>query len=528
MTEEERVLNSEIKDIDAITAYLRVPYNLLSKEIENDGSDFFMELEQIAGFYKIYKDGKRFITEGTNGDYTPANLSYKICSTLINKEARFLFAEPPSISINPKSNVGKLTDQSKDALTSINGLIKAILDENNFEQSLLKGAKDCFIGKRVAAIVNFNELDGVVINFIPSMNFYYETKPGNSKIITKFVGFTIIKSSIRQKDRRVFKKKFVLDDNGDVYAEDSIYDGTGSQIEVLMPLQKIKLKEIPVVVFVNDGLTGDLDGESEIDMLKDYEMWYSKLSNADIDAERKSMNPIRYTVDMETQSTKGLSSSAGAYWDLASEQNVDNPHPAIGMLESSMGYSETLKTSLDRLKSQTYEQIDMPNITLESLQGAMTSGKSLKAIYWPLIVRCKEKMKMWSPKLRQLIDIIIQGSFAYSNCIMKYTNDKILPIEYEVEVGQNLPLPEDEIEEKTMDISEVMSSVMSKKSYMQKWRGLTDDEVEEELKQMAIEREILEDSAMPNKEGNGLPYNNPNELNTYEVDDEPEDIMNGN
>ena len=71
------------------------------------------------------------------------------------------------------------------------------------------------------------------------------------------------------------------------------------------------------------------------------------------------------------------------------------------------------------------------------------------------------------------------------------------PVDYEIKVEQNTPLPEDEIEEKNMDLSEVDSQVMSKKSYMKKWRGLTDDEVQDELEQIALERQILEDSMMP-------------------------------
>ena len=57
-------------------------------------------------------------------------------------------------------------------------------------------------------------------------------------------------------------------------------------------------------------------------------------------------------------------------------------------------------------------------------------------------------------------------------------------------------MPEDEIEEKQQDLSEVNSQVKSRKSYMQKWFGLTDDEVNEELEQMAKERQVLEDSAL--------------------------------
>ncbi len=160
-----------------------------------------------------------------------------------------------------------------------------------------------------------------------------------------------------------------------------------------------------------------------------------------------------------------------------------------------MGYSDSLKTSLDRIKTVGYEQIDMPNITLESMQGAITSGKSLKAIYWPLIVRCKEKMKMWGPQLRTLTNIIIQGALVYPNCVSKYTNDVIIPVDYEIKVEQNTPLPEDEIEEKSMDLAEVEGKTMSRKSYMKKWRGLTDDEVQEELEQIALERQLIDDAS---------------------------------
>jgi hypothetical protein len=170
-----------------------------------------------------------------------------------------------------------------------------------------------------------------------------------------------------------------------------------------------------------------------------------------------------------------------------------------------MNYSSALKTTLDRIKTTAYEEIDMPNVTLESLQGTITSGKGLKAIYWPLIVRCKEKMKMWGPQLRKMVDIIIEGAMVYPNCIESYTDDKIIPVAYEVKVEQNTPLPEDEAEEKNLDLSEVDSQVMSKKAYMMKWRGLTDEEATEELQQIALERQIIEDAAFSVEENKDEP-----------------------
>lgn len=503
-SEEAKAIQAE-NSTEVLSAFNRIPYALINAEITGAAKDTLDELTTICKYYRVYKKGASFTVEGTNGDYIPAKLKYKMAASLINKEARFLFAEPPDITVEPKGDVGKITEEAKTALTVMNDLVKTVLDSNKFEEQLIKAAKDCFIGKRVAGLINFNEEDGVTVTFLPSTQFIYDAKIGNSNVITKFVCFIVVKDSITLSEKRIFKKKFELVD-GVVYLEEVLYDGAGKPLEVVTEYQETLMPMIPVSIFINDGLTGEESGESEIDLLQDYEEWYSKLSNADIDAERKSMNPTKYVVDMEANSTKKLSTAAGALWDLGSDQNLDKPAPSVGILEPAMNYSDALKTSLDRIKTVGYEQIDMPNITLESMQGAITSGKSLKAIYWPLIVRCKEKMKMWGPQLRQLVNIIIQGAMVYPDCIKQYTNDVVMPVDYEITVVQNTPLPEDEIEEKNMDLSEVETNVMSKKSYMKKWRGLTDDEAQEELEQIAMERQLIEDSAFSSINPEQLPY----------------------
>lgn len=522
-SEEAKVIEAE-NSTEVLTAFNRIPYALINAEVSGAAKDTLDELTQICKYYKVYKKGASFTVEGTNGDYVPAKLNYKMAASLINKEARFLFAEPPDITVEPKGDVGKITEDAKNALTVMNDLVKTILDKNNFEEALIKAAKDCFIGKRVAGLVNFNEDDGVTITFLPSTQFIYDTKVGNPNVITKFVCFIIVKDSITLSEKRIFKKKFELVDDV-VYLEEVLYDGAGKELEVVTEYQETLMPMIPVSIFINDGLSGEDKGESEIEILQDDESWYSKLSNADIDAQRKSMNPTKYTVDMESNSTKGLSTAAGAFWDLGSDQNLDNAHPQVGLLEPSMNYSSSLDTTLKRVKKSAYNQVDMPDI--EEVQATITSGKALKAIYWPLIVRCKEKMKMWGPQLRNMVDVIIQGAMVYPNCIEKYTDDVISPVAYEVSIVGNLPIPEDEIEEKNMDLAEVESKTMSRKAYMKKWRGLTDDEVQEELEQIALERQMLEESSFA-AGGDNEPYpsgGTGNQDNPDDVMDEPEDDL---
>lgn len=516
-SEEAKVIEAE-NSTEILTAFNRIPYALINAELSGSTKDFLTEMTEICKYYKVYKKGASFAVEGTNGDYIPAKLKYKMSASLINKEARFLFAVPPDITVEAKGDVGKVTEDAKQALTVMNDLVKTVLDENKFEDALIKGAKDCFIGKRIAGLVNFNEEDGVTVTFLPSTQFIYETKVGNPNVLTKFVCFQIIKNSITLSDKRIFKKKFVLEDNV-VYLEEAMYDGAGALIEEITEYQETLMPMIPAIIFVNDGLTGEDDGESEIEILQDDESWYSKLSCADIDSQRKSMNPTKYTVDMESNSTKNLSTAAGAFWDLGSDQNLDKPNPQVGLLEPAMNYSAALDLTLKRMKKSAYEQVDVPDI--EAVQATITSGKALKAIYWPLIIRCKEKMKMWGPQLRALVNIIIQGAMVYPNCVEKHINDVITPVDYEISVVGNTPLPEDEIEEKNMDLAEIESKVMSRKTYMKKWRGLTDDEVQEELDQIALERQLIEDSAFaPNDFGGG--NENPEEV---DFDEEDPDVI---
>lgn len=505
--------NGQNDNVSVLTAYNKIPYALINNEVDGGTTEIFAEFKQIAEFYKIYKKGIKFAAEGTGGHYVAAQLRYKKVATLINKEARFLFGGTPDIKIEANGDVGKITEEAKAQLTTLQNLVDKILETNKFENILLKGAKDCFIAKRVALMANFNEDYGVTLQFIPALNFIYETRFDNAEVLTKFVSFTTVRDRKNLAEKRIFKKKFVLETEADedgnpkdvCYLEEVIYDGAGRVVETLTEYQPTLLDRIPAVVIINDGLTGETYGESEVEALKDYEQWYSKLSSADIDAGRKGMNGIKYAVDMTHNSTKNLSTSPGSFWDLSSDQNLEKPSPQVGILENSMNYSGALDTTLRRIRASMYEEIDVPDVTLENIQGIVTSGKAMKCLYWPLIVRCGEKMKVWGPAIKYIIDVIIRGALVYPNCIKRYTDDIINPVDYEIDVVQNYPLPEDEQEEKEMDLAEVAAKTMSLKTYMKKWRNLTDHEVEEELQQLAYEASLLEGT---NIEGSETPSDN--------------------
>lgn len=480
---------------------LRIPNTMITTEIEGVyGSEVLKELGEIIKLYNVYEKGAEFIFEGTNGDYVAADLRSMQSAQLINKEARFLFSKHPDVWVKSKVDENNETavKKAKADDTVMQNYVDTVFKKNNFFNKLLKACKDCLIGKRVACFINFDEeAQKVQISFAPSLEFVYEVDNDDIDVLTKIVCFFIIKNSNTLTSQRIYKKKYWLE-NGVCYIEEGIYDGTGELVEEITPARATKFTYIPAVVIRNDGLTGDIEGKSEIDLLKNFEYWQNKLNSADIDAERKNMNAVRYTVDISPESTRkeNLSTAPGAYWDLSSDQAVENPRSMVGILESSMNYSSPLNATINRVKSFAYSSVDMPDTSPDAMQGVVTSGKTLKALYWGLIVRCDEKMQEWRPAIEKIVDILIDGAKLYPGSIVPYTKDRLPETEYDVVVDNQYSLPEDEAEEKQVDLAEVQSQTMSKRAYMKKWRNLTDKEVEEELQQIAREREILENSFM--------------------------------
>lgn len=481
-----------------VTLYgaLRIPSPLISEELEGlYGREVLTELQSLIKLYEIYDKGADFTPEGSGGDYKAADLRYKEARKLINREARFLFSKHPDIKIQIPYNTSEEKEAATNQMTAYQNYINRVVDATQFYSKLVKAARDCFIAKRVAWFVNFNEdKKRISIDFVPSLEFVYDVDPEDSTRLTKLVTFYMTEDSANKTAQRIYKKRYRME-NGMCYLFEAMYDGTGQEIEVMTPERATKFNYIPGGVILNEGLTGDTEGESEIAQLMGYESWFSKIANADIDAERQGMNPIRWSRDMSPESTKGLSIAAGAFWDMNTDPAArEGATGELGVLETTMSYTTAVNTTLNRIRSTMFEELDVPDTTAEALKGVVASGKTLKAIYWPLIVRCDEKMLAWRPAIRSIFQAVIDGAKLYPASASPYLDGPLPEAEYTITVDNQYPLPDDETDEKTIDLAEVNAQTMSKKAYMVKWRNLTDEEADQELKQIASEREMLEDS----------------------------------
>lgn len=476
--------------IEAIGALKTFPYFVLKNEVQTGYNIYTAELLEIQQNYIAYRKGAEFITEGSGGDYVPSKTRFKKAKTLIDKEARFMFSQTPDIVLKARNMDEAETEQ----VERYQKLINKMLEKCSFSKTLIQSAKDCFIGKRVACLVDVSEQDGIQIHFYSPLQFYYETADGTDRL-TKFISFENATKTNSYKERRYIVNKYTAEGEK-VTVSSILYDGTGKVVEELIPEKQIDLTYIPAVIIINDGTLEEKNGVSEIADLVDYERTFSMLANADVDCDRKGMNPIRYVVDMNANTTKNLSSSAGSFWDLKSEQNQNNVSPMVGVLSPSMQHTESLKATLDRINTSMYGELDIPNISEETLVGSITSGKALKALYWSLIVRCDEKMKTWIPAIMFIVRTAIDLALLNVDIVKtKYGIDDLKAVEYEVTVQENYALLDDETEEKTTDLSEISANARSRKSYIKKWRKdecLTDAQIDEELLQIALENNMMD------------------------------------
>lgn len=468
------------------------------------GSETLRDMKEILALYNIYEEGATFDIDSNNGDYVPAEHRFKIIRSIIDKEARFLFSQPPVITLKDiKSSTRDKNGQIVNRLQANQDLVEAVLGANHFNSKLVRAAKDCLVGRRIAMAVDFSDR-GIDISFMPSLEFVYETDPRDVDVITKFIRFYSTVVNDDQEQQRIYKKKWELNEEGYCVISEGLYNGQGVLVEEIMPETVTPMPFIPCWVVINGGLIGDPFGRSDVEEIIDDESWYSKLASKDFDSLRKGTDQIVWTMDVNPKSTKNLSRAAGSFWDLSSDPLEESRTGQVGVLDNSMAYSPALDTTLNRIRANMYAQLDVPDTTSEALTGIISSGKTMKAIYWGLMVRCDEKLLDWVPALQSLITCIIEGSKLYPEAKRVYYDGELAD-GYIVNIENSYPILEDESEEKSTDMMEVSTQVLSRKSYMKKWRGLSDEDVEDELNQIALEQQMLaQDNYMPDQFGSAL------------------------
>jgi hypothetical protein len=447
------------------------------------GSAVLQEMNDILRLYDIYEGRENFIDKTEEKDYTQTEKKTNIIKKLIKEESRFLFGKTPELYIQPKND----TDADKDKAEGINLYLDKILKDNLFSEKLVKGARDCFIGKRAAIKLYANQdTKEIRIMFLPSLEFIYESDEENPNELKKIIFFYQTNKEVEKDKQRIWKQKYEMID-GRCILNEGIYNGNGILIEPINVDVDLQLSGIPCYVVINDGLSGDPFGESDVKELLDNQIQYNRLSSEDVDTLRKGMDRIIYGIDIDPEASEKFKLKPGAFWDVPTDPTAEGKQATLDTIPTDFNYGDKIENSLKRIKLDMYEMLNIPMLSNDELKGMMTSGKTMKALYWQLITRCEEKMMAWRPALEWLIRAILEITEVYQI-------EKLPQLDYTVTVENNYPLQEDEDEEKTLDLQQVNAQAMSRKTFIKKWQGVTDDVADAEIKQIALEREMLEES----------------------------------
>ncbi len=445
------------------------------------GSEVIREMNEIIKLYDIYEGpGQNWIVD--EQDYIPTKKKTNYIKKLIKEEARFLFGKAPTFTVKVNN------DTQQDQVEEINKYIRKILKRNLFEDKLIKGARDCFIGKRIAIKLHADTITkSIRIMFVPSLEFVYEPFEDRVDELKKIIFFHQMNQEQDKSKQIIWKQKYEMVD-GKCILNEGFYNGNGDLLETLAVNVDLKLSGIPAYVILNDGLSGDLQGESDVEEILENGIAYNKLASEDLDALKKGMNRIIYGTDVDPTASKYFKLKPGAYWDVSTDIASDGKQAQIGTIDTDFNYDARMENTLNRIKSDMHEVLNIPMINNSDLQGMVTSGKSMKALYWQLITRCEEKMMSWRPALEWMIRAILEMNEVYAiNTLPKLES-------FDVVVENQYPLQENEDEEMTLDLQKVNAQTMSRKSFIKKWANVTDDIAEEELKQIQLEKQMLEDS----------------------------------
>lgn len=445
------------------------------------GNEVIHEMNEIIKLYDAYEgSGQKWDID--QQDYTPTVKKTNYIKKLIKEESRFLFGKTPIFTVKDKDNDKSI---AADAITEY---INDILDKNLFKDKLIKGARDCFIGKRVAIKLHADTITNTIrIMFVPSLEFVYEPFDDRVDELRKIIFFYSLNDREQKSEQRIWKQKYEMID-GKCILNEGIYDGYGYLIESLFVNENLGLSGIPAYVIINDGLSGDLKGESDVKELLSDAIEFDRISSEDIDALLKGMNRIIYSVDVNEEAIKHFKLKPGAFWDVTTSPLADGKQASINTVNTDFGYDSRVENILNRLKSNMHEVLNIPMVNNADMVGMMTSGKTMKALYWQLITRCEEKWNAWNPALTWLVNAMLEISDVFGISKLPKLENKVVVVE------NQYPLQEDEDNEMTLDMQKVNAQVMSKKSFIKKWANVTDDVAEEELKQIQLEKQMLEDS----------------------------------
>ena len=465
-----------------------IDYNsLLEAELQGLYGDHLAKVSQINKWYKIYEGDQEWDTVG-GLDYRPTKKITNLIKGLIDTKARFMFGREPFFDVRPVKEDEDDSTTYKDEAQAKEDLLKDILVENKFHSKALKAYKDCAIGGKIAIKLWGHRDEGVKIIFVPAQEFFVKHDIDDVDKFEKVIFLYNLNDEKQKEDQRVKKQVWELI-NGRCILNETTHDGAGKIISTEYEDYDTGLGFIPVVIIQNGGLTGETEGESDVKQLWDNQDAYNKLTSDDIDALKFQMFGQDVITDAAEESLQNIRIAPGAMIDLQTDitQAAEGRQAKIERLESRFSYKDKFEDTINRIKNDMYEMMNVPNVGLEQLKGLMQSGKSMKALYWQLMAACDEDWIEWDTALKQMVDYIFRMIDIYNI----HGNREIAKYETTLEIIRTYPITDDESEQKRIDMEEVIAEVRSRESYIDKWSNV--ESVQAEIEQILKEKQLFQE-----------------------------------
>lgn len=466
-----------------------INYNeLLKTELQGLYGDQLERVSKINKYYGLYA-GEQSWETNSNLDYEPTKKVTNIIKKLIDTRSRFMFGREPFFDIRPVKEDAKGSTTNADAAQEKEDLLYQILTENKFHSKLLKARKDCSIGGKIAIKLWAHKKVGLKIIFSPAQEFFTQFNLDDVDQLEKVVFLYALNNEDKPENQRIKKQVWEMVGNKCILNE-TTHDGKGNTKSIEYQDYNTELDFIPVIIVQNGGLTGETEGLSDVAQLWDNQDNYNKLTSDDIDALKFQMFGQDVITDANEDSLVNIKISPGAMIDLQTDNAQANQGRQAKMerLESGFSYDSKFKDTVDRLKNDMYDTLDVPNVSLEQLKGLMQSGKSMKALYWGLMSVCHEDFTEWGPALTQMVEYIFKMVDVYN----LYGARQVAKYETTTNIELVFPIQEDEDEQKRVGMEEVIADVRSRKSYMKDFGNYED--IDSELEQIQKEKAMLQDA----------------------------------
>ena len=492
--------------------------------VHAENPTFVREMKTVKSYYDFYEGRPEYQLDDTiegeflekvgqlwevdKEDYTPTREIRNLTKQLIDKQARFMFGLAPTILMKP------FKPADKDLAEGKRTLIEQIFDDIDFWANVSTAFKDSTIGKRVLmmVIVSPNNVERPLgVRFYTMPEFTYVMNPQD---ITKLLKVQIVyqdESTIGQiAERQIWyrytyemRDKYTIDEQGQQVASAScwckyeringnnvilkdIVKGEDEQGQVMdLEVEAVSewdtlLDEIPARVIFNGGLTGDINGKSDVKDLMDMANSYNQTNSDFKDAIKFKMFEQPVFIDADDESVAGIKIAPNVAINLKTDPAIGTGTESqraatVTSLGSTFNFQPAVDSYLDRLKKDMYEFMDQP---LPEQLKEVPSGKALGFLFYDLMGRCDNKYTTtWSPAIKWLIKFMCkciskfrlypeQNGFAYAECS---TNIIIQP---------NYRIPKDEEVVKDIAIKEVQANVKSHKTYIREFGNVEDEELE--------------------------------------------------